>query len=191
MERKGFFDLGMPQLKKLKRLQNLTPRSISGATNVTVNNHDVFFCVVADCARGGDLAKDTFTEYVKRGAHRVKGILWKQPRLLSIPDLEVPMEGLMDENVEEAIRSLWSAWKDDDLFNQCTVKLVLSPLHGDEKHKGLLLWSHDSGDTFAKKVGRDSVPGLPQRLENALSVAHEIGFRHIILHYCYSGAALL
>ena len=33
-EKKGFFDLGMPQLKKLKRLQNLTTRSISGATSL-------------------------------------------------------------------------------------------------------------------------------------------------------------
>lgn len=181
----------MPKLKKLKRLHNLTPQPLSGAVHVTGNNHDVFYCVVADCGRGGDLAKDTFTEYVKRGSQHVVGILWKQPRLLSIPDLEVPMDGLMDANVEEAIRSLWDEWKEDDLFDKCTVKLVMSPLHGDENNKGLLLWSHDSGDTFAKKVGRDSVPGLPQRLENALSIAHEIGFRHIILHYCYSGAALL
>ena len=97
------------------------------------------------------------------------------------------MEGLMDENVEEAMRSLWSGWKEDELYNQCTVKFILSPLHGDEGNgKGCLLWSHDSGDTIAKKVGRNSVPGLPQRLENALSLAHEIRFRHVVLDYCYS-----
>jgi len=154
---------------------------------------NVVYCVVADPARASPEQVKTFYEYVYRASGtdgRVKDILWKNVKLLNIEQLEVPILGLMDGVVQEAITNLWQEWENHELHDKAVCKLILAPLHGTNKKasalRGKLLWSHDGqGNKYFR-----SSPGLPQALESALADAHEVGFRHVILQYCYSGLTL-
>jgi len=93
------------------------------------------------------------------------------------------MENLVDGIIQECVEELWEEWKLDPLYDQAEVKLILAPAHGTNKDecKGRLLWSNG---------GRDAVKGLPRTLENALEIAYEVGFRSVVLQYCYSGTFL-
>ena len=191
----------MPQLKRPlndgpdrppKRKKLFGQSKFNPSRNLGAFGPKTLFAVLSDAGRGGSAAMQTFAEYVHRGSKAVVGVVWAQPPVLEVHDLEVAVQGAMDDAVADSLLQLWAKIKNHSMWGKAKVKLILAPMHGTDKGpcKGCLLWSHNTGGDFAKRHNTHSVPGLPQSLDNALKAAHVAGFREVVLLYCYSGIEL-
>jgi len=123
----------MPQLKRPlndgpdrppKRKKLFGQSKFNPSRNLGAFGPKTLFAVLSDAGRGGSAAMQTFAEYVYRGSKAVVGVVWAQPPVLEVHDLEVAVQGAMDDAVADSLLQLWAKIKSHSMWGKAKVKLT-------------------------------------------------------------------
>jgi len=99
-QQKRLLDEGPGRPPKRKKLFGQS--KINPSLNLGAFGPKTLYTVLSDAGRGGSAAMQTFAEYVYRGAKAVVGVVWAQPPVLEVRDLEVTVQKAFSVGKDES-----------------------------------------------------------------------------------------